>query len=143
MLYGVFAIHASGKDAVFAGMLAACERADERRIGLGASVTGGRRSAARSVSRGWRSRASTSCGHTVLFAPGDARRASACDPGAGRPRRLSSTQRHIHLSPAATEDAIRLLDGRGCGVGLAGGEPWRHFGYAGGGEVKRWGPSSR
>jgi len=79
----------------------------------------------------------------VLFAPGDARRASACDPGAGRPRRLSSTQRHIHLSPAATEDAIRLLDGRGCGVGLAGGEPWRHFGYAGGGEVKQWGPSSR
>jgi hypothetical protein len=25
---------------------------------------------------------------------------------------LSTTQRYIHLSPAATEDAIRLLDGR-------------------------------
>jgi len=32
---------------------------------------------------------------------------------------LSTTQRYMHLSPAATEDAIRLLDGRGCGVGLA------------------------
>src|SRR4051812_43297834 len=26
---------------------------------------------------------------------------------------LSTTQRYMHLSPAATEDAIRLLDGRG------------------------------
>ena len=25
---------------------------------------------------------------------------------------LSTTQRYTHLSPAATEDAIRLLDGR-------------------------------
>ena len=25
---------------------------------------------------------------------------------------LSTTQRYMHLSPAATEDAIRLLDGR-------------------------------
>ena len=32
---------------------------------------------------------------------------------------LSTAQRYMHLSPAATEDAIRLLDGRGCGVGLA------------------------
>src|SRR3954468_19488945 len=26
---------------------------------------------------------------------------------------LSTTQRYMHMSPAATEDAIRLLDGRG------------------------------
>lgn len=31
---------------------------------------------------------------------------------------LSTTQR-LHLSPAATEDAIRLLDGRETGVELA------------------------
>jgi hypothetical protein len=29
---------------------------------------------------------------------------------------LSTTQRYMHLSPAATEDAIRLLDGRESGV---------------------------
>ena len=29
---------------------------------------------------------------------------------------LSTTQRHMHLSPAATEDEIRLLDGRDSGV---------------------------
>ena len=29
---------------------------------------------------------------------------------------LSTTQRYMHLSPAATEDAIRLLDGRETGV---------------------------
>ena len=28
----------------------------------------------------------------------------------------STTQRYMHLSPAATEDAIRLLDGRESGV---------------------------
>jgi integrase len=32
---------------------------------------------------------------------------------------LSTTQRYMHLSPAATEDAIRLLDGRQAGVVLA------------------------
>jgi site-specific recombinase XerD len=32
---------------------------------------------------------------------------------------LSTTQRYMHLSPAATEDAIRLLDSRDCGVGVA------------------------
>jgi hypothetical protein len=32
---------------------------------------------------------------------------------------LSTTQRYMHLSPAATEDAIRLLDGRQSGVALA------------------------
>jgi site-specific recombinase XerD len=32
---------------------------------------------------------------------------------------LSMTQRYMHLSPAATEDAIRLLDGRQAGVVLA------------------------
>ena len=32
---------------------------------------------------------------------------------------LSTTQRYMHLSPAATEDAIRLLDGRQSGVVLA------------------------
>jgi site-specific recombinase XerD len=29
---------------------------------------------------------------------------------------LSTTQRYMHLSPAATEDAIRLPDGRGSGL---------------------------
>jgi site-specific recombinase XerD len=32
---------------------------------------------------------------------------------------LSTTQRYMHLSPAATEDVIRLLDGRQAGVELA------------------------
>jgi excisionase family DNA binding protein len=32
---------------------------------------------------------------------------------------LSTTQRYMHLSPAATEDAIRLLDRRQSGVDLA------------------------
>ena len=32
---------------------------------------------------------------------------------------LSTTQRYMHLSPAATDDAIRLLDGRQSGVELA------------------------
>jgi hypothetical protein len=32
---------------------------------------------------------------------------------------LSTTQRYMHLSPAATEDAIRLLDERRAGVELA------------------------
>ena len=32
---------------------------------------------------------------------------------------LSTTQRYMHLSPAATEDAIRLLDTRQSGVELA------------------------
>jgi hypothetical protein len=31
----------------------------------------------------------------------------------------STTQRYMHLSPAATEDAIRLLDGRQTGLELA------------------------
>jgi hypothetical protein len=29
---------------------------------------------------------------------------------------LSTTKRYMHLSPAATDDAIRLLDGRQSGV---------------------------
>jgi integrase len=32
---------------------------------------------------------------------------------------LSTTQRYMHLSPAATEDAIRLLDGRPVGLKVA------------------------
>jgi hypothetical protein len=36
---------------------------------------------------------------------------------------LSTTQRYMHLSPAATEDAIRLLDGRQSGL-----EPLEKFG---------------
>ena len=36
---------------------------------------------------------------------------------------LSTTQRYMHLSPAATEDAIRLLDGRRSGL-----EPLEKFG---------------
>ena len=31
---------------------------------------------------------------------------------------LSTTQRYMHLSPAATEDAIRLLDGRLVGLNV-------------------------
>ena len=36
---------------------------------------------------------------------------------------LSTTQRYMHLSPAATEDASRLLDGRQSGL-----EPLEKFG---------------
>jgi Phage integrase family len=36
---------------------------------------------------------------------------------------LSTTQRYMHLSPAATKDAIRLLDGRESGL-----EPLEKFG---------------
>jgi Phage integrase family len=32
---------------------------------------------------------------------------------------LSTTQRYMHLSPAAAEDAIRLLDARRAGVVIA------------------------
>ena len=42
---------------------------------------------------------------------------------------LSTTQRYMHLSPAATEDAIRLLDGRQSGARIAR-EFWRHFGHS-------------
>ena len=42
---------------------------------------------------------------------------------------LSTTQRYMHLSPAATEDAIRLLDGRQSGLELAR-KVWRHSGHA-------------
>ena len=31
---------------------------------------------------------------------------------------LSTTQRYVHLSPAATEDAIRLLDGPLCEISV-------------------------
>jgi hypothetical protein len=34
-------------------------------------------------------------------------------------RHVPTTQRYMHLGPAATEDAIRLLDGRQAGVDLA------------------------
>jgi hypothetical protein len=49
---------------------------------------------------------------------------------------LSTTQRYMHLSPAATEDAIRLLDGRQSGL-----EPADQIGDildTGGGVVERW-----
>ena len=42
---------------------------------------------------------------------------------------LSTTQRYMHLSPAATEDAIRLLDGRQSALELAR-KVWRHSGHA-------------
>ena len=49
---------------------------------------------------------------------------------------LTTTQRYMHLSPAATEDAIRLLDGRQSGL-----EPlencWTCFGH-GGGWGEKW-----
>ena len=40
---------------------------------------------------------------------------------------LSTTQRYMHLSPAATEDAIRLLDTR---LGSESRGEWRHSGHA-------------
>ena len=45
---------------------------------------------------------------------------------------LSTTQRYMHLSPAATEDAIRLLDGRDSGVVRC--ENWETFWTCG----RRW-----
>ena len=42
---------------------------------------------------------------------------------------LSTTQRYMHLSPAATEDAIRLLDGRQSGARTRA-RIWRHSGHA-------------
>ena len=42
---------------------------------------------------------------------------------------LSTTQRYMHLSPAATEDAIRLLDGRQSGLESLE-QIWRYFGHA-------------
>ena len=39
-----------------------------------------------------------------------------CSRPTARAADLSTTQRYMHLSPAATEDAIRLLYGRECGV---------------------------
>ena len=46
----------------------------------------------------------------VLLAPVDARRAGASHSGARGARGLTMTQRYMHLSPAALEAAIRLLD---------------------------------
>ena len=48
----------------------------------------------------------------VLFASGNAWSTGTRDPGSWRATRtLSTTQRYMHVSPAAVEDAIRLLDG--------------------------------
>jgi hypothetical protein len=41
---------------------------------------------------------------------GDARRAASSDSGARRTSRAGMTQRYMHLSPAALDSAIRLLD---------------------------------
>jgi hypothetical protein len=41
---------------------------------------------------------------------------------------LSTTQRYMHLSPAATEDAIRLLDARNGAPSPE--KNWRHSGHA-------------
>jgi hypothetical protein len=49
----------------------------------------------------------------------DEGRSGAGHPELGGHADLSTTQRYMHLSPAATEDAIRLLDGRQSGVVLA------------------------
>ena len=52
--------------------------------------------------------------------PGDERSTGASDPGPGRGRPIFlQTQRYMHRSPAATEDAIRLLDGRHAAVDSA------------------------
>jgi hypothetical protein len=47
---------------------------------------------------------------------------------------LITTQRYMHLSPAATEDAIRLLDGRQSGLESVE-KSWRHSGHGAGGRV--------
>ena len=49
----------------------------------------------------------------ILFAPGDARRAGMSDSGAGRTSGIGITQRYMHLSPAALDSAIRLLNHTG------------------------------
>jgi len=52
----------------------------------------------------------TFCSHLAMRGP-----ARAIQELAGHAD-LSTTQRYMHLSPAATEDAIRLLDGRAVAV---------------------------
>jgi hypothetical protein len=46
----------------------------------------------------------------VLFASGHARRPGNGDSGAGGHQDLATTQRYMHLSPAALDAAIRLLE---------------------------------
>ncbi len=58
--------------------------------------------------------------HHVLFAAGDERCASTAIQELNGHADLTTTQRYMHLSPAATEDAIRLLDGRDAGAVRAG-----------------------
>ena len=50
----------------------------------------------------------------VIKAVRAAQRAAGIEPGVD----LSTTQRYMHLSPGATEEAIRLLDGRQAGLEL-------------------------
>jgi hypothetical protein len=52
-------------------------------------------------------------GAYVLFAPRHAWGTRAGHPGTRWPSELTMTQRYMHLSPAAFDSAIRLLDGRG------------------------------
>jgi len=49
----------------------------------------------------------------VLFGSGDAGRCYAGYSGTRRTQDLSTTHRYMHLSPAAIEGAIRLMDQRG------------------------------
>jgi hypothetical protein len=52
----------------------------------------------------------------LLLTSGDEGRARPRDPGTRWARGPHDEQRYMHLSPAATEDAIRLLDERLAGV---------------------------
>ena len=105
-------------------------RMDRRSRAIGSSKPSAARSASRASEQGVHILRHTFCSHLAMKgAP-----ARAIQELAGHAD-LSTTQRYMHLSPAATEDAIRLLDGRQSGVELRG-RVWRHSGHAIGGGRK-------